>query len=197
MKTKRKTIASTVICVTPEVKKTLTTLGKMGESYDDVLRRLLSMPPCAIRRGGFGVKVLNEAKQHDPAGAVFGPISSEIVAPAEKPVAEKRSHDQHCQSITGDTPLGPLSCNCGAQKPSNHYCDMCKGSRTRGGLPCPACCGVRKDEDPHPAATAAFSDLTDVLSVPAHCNVTYCRHLELRACICLCGSCADAKKAGY
>ena len=31
-------------------------------------------------------------------------------------IDKKNGHTSHCQSVTGDTPLGPLSCNCGTDK---------------------------------------------------------------------------------
>lgn len=54
---KRKLLAKEIICVSTDVKEYIQEAGQMGESYDDVLRRLFGLPRTIGRRGGVGLKV--------------------------------------------------------------------------------------------------------------------------------------------
>jgi len=52
-----RTLVTMTLSVTPEVKAKIRSLGRFGESTDDVLRRLLGIPPLVGRTGGIGLKI--------------------------------------------------------------------------------------------------------------------------------------------
>jgi len=54
---KRKCRADKIICVTTDVLEYIQEAGRMGESYDDVLRRLFRLPRTFGRKGGVGLKL--------------------------------------------------------------------------------------------------------------------------------------------
>lgn len=58
----RKRKATENICISPDVKEYIQEAGNIGESYDDVLRRLFGLPRMIGRGGGVGIKVTRKSK---------------------------------------------------------------------------------------------------------------------------------------